>query len=265
MRVSLIIAMLMPLLVSCEKELDFHYKEVDSQLVVEGQTSETGTVVSLTYTCPMGEAMDVTPIVDADVIITDITAGIQRNLLINQEGVFMDNTPGIPDHDYRIEISHNGNYYYAESTMPEPIQILDLDFQWIKMPYDHVAVLRIAFTDLPSTDNCYWIKLYRNGESYKWILSDDRASVNGVISEVTMTTRKHPDDENDKDTLVDGDILDVVINPISHGMYDYLIAIQSDSNGPRMFQGDFCLGYYMATSNTFSSITFHPQDIPEYK
>lgn len=265
MKAAKIIAMVLPLLTSCEKELDFHYHDVESQLVVEGNTTESGTSVSLTYTCPMDVAMDLTPVSDADVVLTDLTSGVKTVLVQNQNGIYVDNTPGTPGHEYRIEIHHDGLYYSAESTMFTPTQILGLDFQWIKMPYDYVAVLRIAFTDLPSKDNCYWIKLYRNGESYQWILSDDRASVNGIISEVTMTTRKNPESGDDKDTLVDGDKIDVVINPISRELYDYLTAIQSDSNGPRMFEGDFCLGYYMASSNASSSIIFHPQDIPEFK
>lgn len=47
------IIVLLSILVSCEKELDFRYHDVDSQLVIEGRTSESGTTVSLTRTCPM--------------------------------------------------------------------------------------------------------------------------------------------------------------------------------------------------------------------
>lgn len=261
---NILLAMSLLLFVaSCEKELDFHYHEVESQIVIEGNTSDNGTTVSLTYTCPMGEAMDLSPVTDAIVTLTDVTEGVSRELTLATNGIYVDNSPGIPDHIYRLDISHNGNRYSAESTMLQPSKILDLEFHWIKMPYDHVAVLRIAFTDLPSSDTCYWIKLYRNGEPYKWILSDDRASVNGVIREVTMTTQKNPDDENDKDTLVNGDVVDVVVNPISREMYDYLIAIQSDSNGSRMFDGDYCLGYYIASPETTSSIIFRPKEIIE--
>lgn len=253
------------LLAACEKELAFHYHDVESQLVIEGNTSENGTTVSLTYTCPMDAAMDLTPVTDASVFLTDVTEGVSRELALDSNGTYMDDTPGIYGHVYRLDVSHKGNHYKAESTMCQPTRIIDLDFQWIKMPYDHVAVLRIEFTDIPSQDTFYWLRLYRNGKPYQWILSDDRASVNGVISEVTMTTRKNPDDEDDKDNLVDGDAIDVAINPISREMYDYLVAIQSDSNGPRMYDGNFCLGYYLASPKTTSSIVFRPNDMVEYK
>jgi hypothetical protein len=48
-------------------------------------------------------------------------------------------------------------------------------------------------------------------------------------------------------------------------MHDYLEALQNDSNGPAMFSGDKCLGYFVATSPVSASIVFRPDEIPEYK
>lgn len=258
MRQVLGIIALLLLLVSCEKELDFHYHMVDSKFVIEGHTSEFGTSVLLTQTCPMGEPMDVTPITDADIYVTDLTNGDERKLKLNNDCIFYDPIPGIAGHDYKIEVLRRGNKYEASCVMRPATEIVGLKFQWIKMPYDYVAVLQISFLDLKSKDDCYWIKIYRNDEPYMWLLSDDRSAVKGVISEVTMTSRKDVDEEDDKSVLRDGDEVKVVIAPILRSMYDYLIAIQSDSNGPKMFSGAFCLGYYMASSETESSITFHP-------
>ena len=53
----LIISSLLVLLTSCEKELDFKYHDVESQLVIEGNVTQDGTIVALTYTTPMGEPM----------------------------------------------------------------------------------------------------------------------------------------------------------------------------------------------------------------
>ena len=99
--------------------------------------------------------------------------------------------PGIPGHEYIIEVSRNGKDYLSSCRMSQPSRILSLDFQWIKMPYDYVAVLQVTFTDpIESSDDCYWIRLYRNGNSYMWLLSDDRKSVDGITNEVTMTSRR---------------------------------------------------------------------------
>lgn len=249
------------MLVSCEKELDFHYHEVESQLVIEGLTSCAGTSVSLTKTIPMDEPMDTKSVTDAKILLTDLTDGLDREVFVDKNGVFYDAVPGIVGHDYRIDVFYKGNQYTSMCTMLPPTQIINLQFQWIKMPYDYVAVLQITFYDLDSKDDCYWIKLYRNGQPYMWLLSDDRSAVNGIINEVTMTSRKDVNEEDEKSVLKDGDEIKVTIAPITRNMYDYLIAIQSDSNGPKMFAGDYCLGYYMASNETESSIIYHPDSM----
>ncbi|MDE6340242.1 MAG: hypothetical protein K2K97_10725, partial [Muribaculaceae bacterium] len=164
-------------------------------------------------------------------------------------------------HNYKIEVNHGGKSYSAASVMRQASTILNLDFQWIKMPYDHVAVLQISFVDTTPDEDCFWIRIYKNGDPYKWLLSDDRGDQNGVILETTMTSRMNLDEEDEKSMLKDGDLVEVAIAPISRNMYDYLNAIQSDSNGPRMFSGDFCLGYYYAGAESRSSIIFRPSEM----
>lgn len=243
---------------SCEKELDFKYHDVDSQLVIEGLLSDSGCDLRLTYTTSMDEAMNLTPITDADVTMTDLTTGESYIIHTDAEGIFRDHTIGIPGHDYRIEILREGKNYSADCRMHPAAEITGLQFRWIKMPYDHVAVLDIDFKDTEGVDDCYWIRIYRNDEPYKWLLSDDRSAIGGIISESTMTSRKDTDEADDKKVLYDGDVVKVEIVPVARNMYDYLTAIQNDSNGPRMFEGDFCLGYFIAASVSSSSIVYNP-------
>lgn len=266
MRLHILILTLAFLLVSCEKELDFKYNEVDSQLVIEAILSEEGSTVSLSQTVPMGEPLRITQLTYADITLKDNTESIIYRLAVDEKGIFYGETPGIPGHKYSIEVSCNGKKYYSTSMMRHPSQILSLEFQWIKMPYDYVAVLQVTFTDPVNTsDDCYWIRLYRNGEAYMWLLSDDRKSVNGIINEVTMTSRKDISEGNDATVLRDGDIVSVTVAPISRNMYDYLTALQADSNGTRMFKGDYCLGYFMATPISKSEIVYRPTEMKEYK
>lgn len=254
------------LLVSCEKELNFKYNDVESQLVIEAILSEDGSTVSLSQTVPMDDSLSMNQITDAVISVKDITENRTYIFAIDEKGIFYEGTPGIPGHEYGIEVTCNGKYYYSSCMMRQPSYILSLDFQWIKMPYDYVAVLQISFTDpTNTTDDCYWIRLYRNGESYMWLLSDDRKSVNGIISEVTMTSRKNISEEDEATVLRDGDIVSVTVAPISREMYDYLTALQSDSNGPRMFEGDYCLGYFMAAPISKSEIEYSPSEMKEYK
>ena len=266
MRIQILIFTFAFFLVSCEKELDFKYHDVESQLVIEATLSQAGADVSLTNTIPMDDPLKVNRLIDANVSIKDNTDNITYQLSIDEDGIFHGDIHGISGHDYGIEVSRNGKYYLSTCRMSQPSRILSLDFQWIKMPYDYVAVLQVTFTDpIESSDDCYWIHLYRNGESYMWLLSDDRKSVNGIISEVTMTSRKDISEEDDDSVLHEGDIVSVTVAPISRNMYDYLTALQADSNGPRMFEGDYCLGYFMAAPISKAEIEYSPSEMKEYK
>lgn len=260
-----ILLILIVLMTSCEKELDFKYHEVDSQIVIEGAITQQGASVLITETTPMDEKLDLTPVTDADVVACDLNTGERRILYPNESGYFADDIPGEIGHEYRINVSYRGKSFEAECEMKPASQILGMEFQWIKMPYDYVAVLQVSFTDSDKDDDCYWIRLYRNEEPYMWIVSDDRRALNGVISEVVMTSRKDLDEEDEKSMLKDGDVVSASVAPISRSMYDYLNAIQADSNGPQMFTGDFCLGYFLAAPISVSSIEFKPDEMEEFK
>lgn len=250
---------------SCEKELDFTYHEVASQIVIEGNITQDGTIVKVTQTTPMNEKLDSSPLTDVEVRIFDLTTNSSRILSMNEHGLFKDEIPGVEGHEYKLSVNHLDNNYESTSLMRSISYIVAMDFQWIKMPYDYVAVLQISFTDNQTDDDCYWIRLFRNGEPYMWIVSDDRRAVNGIISEVVMTSRKDIDEEDEDAVLKDGDVVSASVAPISRDMYDYLTAIQSDSNGPRMFSGDFCLGYFLAAPISESSIVFKPSEMKEFK
>lgn len=78
----------------------------------------------------------------------------------------------------------------SAGVMLTPTEITTLEFQWIKMPYDYVAVLNVEFNDLPGADDCYWIRLYRNGQPYSWDLVDKSFASEGIVSEAIMTSRR---------------------------------------------------------------------------
>lgn len=246
-------------LTSCEKELDFRYHEIQALPVIEGVLTPEGASIGITMTTPMAEPMDRTLLTDATVSLTDLATGEADVLNVNQSGYFTGTQAGIPGHLYRLDVERGEDRYSATTQMyPEAI-IMSMEFEWIKMPYDQVAVLSVRIQDNPSPDNeYYWVKLYRNGEIYRWGIVDDRsADEDGIITYMTMTTRRDTDKEDDKDVLYDGDIVTAEVSMISCEMYDYLEALINGSNGPAMFQGPRSLGYFMATTPVTHSIIFH--------
>ncbi|MDE6611443.1 MAG: DUF4249 domain-containing protein [Muribaculaceae bacterium] len=256
---------MMILFSSCEKELDFEYHYIDPLTVIEAELTPDGAKIGITYTTPMDEPMDRTLLTDAVVTLTDLTDGSVYYLQTDSEGYFVDNTPGIAGHDYRLTVERAGCHYEARVTMYPPTEIESLEFNWIKMPYDYVAVFQGHFYDNKAAeDDCYWIKLYRNGKIYQWGEMDDRSAVDGISTFFTMTTRMDTSEEDDDTVLFEGDVITFTVSPISEAMHDYLEALQNNSNGPAMFSGDKCLGYFMASSPVSASIIFHPDEIPYY-
>lgn len=253
-------------LTSCEKELDFKYHDIDPILVIEGAVEEGGAKVSLTLTTPMDEPMDRRRLTDATVILDDLTVGATVELAPGEGGDFLSPVPGVPGHDYRLTVTRGGETRTALTRMYHAVEITDMKFNWIKMPYDDVATLQISFTDDPEVkEECYWVRVYRNGEMYMWNEVQDFMAVDGRIDEVFMTSRKDISEEDDDTVLVDGDVVTATVVRIDRRMHDYLEAIRNDSNGAQMFDGPLCVGYFTAGAVSSRSLTFHPADIPYFK
>lgn len=254
------------LLASCEKELDFKYHDIDPLLVIEGSLTADEATVTLTLTTPMGEPMDDSRLTDAAVTLHDLTDGSEVTLLPGSDGDYIARTGGVVGHDYRLVVTREGESYSSDCEMSQAVEITGLEFNWIKMPYDDVAALQVSFADDADTDNdYYWVRIYRNGKIYQWSYVSDILESGGIIDEVFATTRKDIDEEDDDSILLDGDVITATVCKISREMYDYLEAIaQPGSNGPRMFEGGFCLGYFLAAPVTADEIVFHPDEIPYF-
>lgn len=259
---SILLFSLMSLLflTGCEKELDFKYHTISPIPVIEGELTPSGVKVALRKTTPMAEPMNRTLYTDAKVSLEDLDTGDQIWLTPDEKGYFFSSVPGITGHTYKLSVDWEGKKYYTTSVMLPPTRIISLDFKWIDMPYDQVAVFQAQFEDNPLTSgDCYWVKIYRNGKIYKWMELDDRSAVNGVSTCMAMTTRRDLSEEDEDSIIEVGDNIDVTITQISREMHDYLEALQNDSNGPNMFSGDKCLGYFITSSPISDSIIFDPR------
>ncbi len=254
------------LLVACEKEIDFKYRDIDPILVIEGALTAEGAVVSLTETTPMDEPMNTRQVDGATVSITDLDNGDVAILAQSPDGgPYTAAISGIEGHTYRLSVLRPGGNEpnTAECVMPAPVAEPQLSLAWISMPYDHVAVLQVRFEG--DAEQCYWVRVYRNGEAYMWrAVSGGATDANGIIDEVFMTTRQDLSEEEDDTVLVDGDVLTVTITPTSRSMHDYLEAIGADSTGPLLFSGPLALGYFLAAPVTSAQIIFDTATIPYF-
>jgi hypothetical protein len=249
---------------SCEKEIDFEYHDIPRQQVIEGLITREGVSVRLTETVATDEPFTDDTVTDADVTLTDITADIAYTLTPGADGAFtLSGLKGEPGHTYELTVNRDGKSYTSTSTMLPPTEIISAEFNWIKMPYDDVAVLKVQFRQDADPETRYWMRVYRNGEPYEWQAISSHNGVDGVVRGMLMTSRKDTDEEDENSVLVDGDLVEIEIMPISKVMADYLDSLNNgDYNGNRMFEGDYCLGYFLAAPMATTSIVYHPDDIP---
>lgn len=258
--------LLTSMLASCEKELDFEYHDVESPLVIEAVLTEEGPSVRLTHTTPMNEHIDLSPVTDAVVTLADITDGTSRNLPFRTDGTYGDDIPGLPGHEYQVDVTAEGKKFRSACKMEHSSEITEMMFQWIKMPYDDVAVLQLSFREAPGNkDNCYWVRILRNGEPYSWSVIDHRVASDGIINFVTMTSRRDIDEEDEEDLLLDGDKVTALVIPVSLKMADYLMALEQDSNGLPMWEGGFCLGYFLAAPVAEKSVIYRPSEMTMFE
>lgn len=250
----------------CEKEITFKYKDIEPLLVIEGSLTTKGGEVSLTHTTSMNEPMDTARLSDASVMITDLTGGSSFLLNPDDTGIYRTSMCGVEGHEYEICVEREGNTYTSRSVMCKEVDILGMEFGWIKMPYDDVAVLQVSFKDNPEIRNeCYWMRIYRNDKIYKWVVINDTMAHGGIINEVIMTTRRDIDEEDEEDIILSGDSISVTIVPIDRDMHDYLEALEiGNSNGPQMFDGPLVLGYFLAAPVSECSTIFSPEDMKRY-
>jgi putative lipoprotein len=252
--------LLLALLTGCKKELDLDYRDIPPMLVVEANLTDAGSTVALTQTTPMDEPMDTRRLTDAAVTITDLSDGTVTTLAPDATGTYVGTDCGVTGHDYRLTVEREGAVYTSDCRMQVPVEIADAFFQWIKMPYDEVAVFTIRLVDNPLTDDAYWVRIFRNGEVYKWAVFEDRFALDGVVEASMMTARKNPPDPDDEDILNDGDVLTITAVRIPAHIYTYLEQLSAHTiAGPTAISGTPpALGYFLASPVTSLTLTYSP-------
>lgn len=259
---------LLPLLsllfASCEKEIDFTYHDIPRQQVIEGLLTQEGVSVRLTKTVPTDEPFTGATVTDATVSIRDLDTDKLHTLLPGEDGSFtLGGLTGETGHTYELTVTIGDESYRSTSRMLPRVEIMSAEFNWIKMPYDDVAVLKVTFTQDTDPQTQYWLRVYRNGQPYQWQAIESRNAVDGLVTGMMMTSRRDITEEDDDEVLKEGDIVDIEVLPVSRTMGDYLNSLNNgDYNGNIMFTGSYSLGYFLAAPLSATTLTYHPGQIP---
>lgn len=251
-------------LTSCEKEIDFKYHDIPEQLVIEGLLTQKDVNVRITKTIPTDEQFNDLTVTDATVTLLNMTTGKTYSLIPGIAGVFtLEDVKGELSHEYELTVKCGESVYTSTCSMLTESEIVSAEFNWIKMPYDDVAVLKVQFTEDADKRTSYWLRVYRNGQPYQWQTISSHNAVDGIVRGLMMTSRKDITQEDDDTVLKDGDVIDIELMPVSQRMADYLNSLNNgDYNGNRMFSGEYCLGYFLAAPVATTQLIYHPEQIP---
>lgn len=260
----ILLPLLACLLYSCEKEIDFDYHDIPPRHVIEGLLTQQGVSVRLTETVPTDEPFSDATVTDATVTLTDATDNAVYRLQPDSKGIFTHTSlAGLTGHLYELNVRIGDESFTSSCRMLPPTEIVSAEFNWIRMPYDDVAVLRVCFTADADKSTCYWLRVFRNGEAYEWQAIESRNVTDGIAVGLMMTSRRDTGEEDDDKVLEDGDVIDIEVLPVSRVMADYLNSLNNgDYNGNLMFSGDYALGYFLAAPVASTRIVFHPDLIP---
>lgn len=252
------------LLCGCEKEIDFDYHDIEEQQVIEGWITQDGVRVSLTKTVATDEPFKDNIVKNAEVTVYDMTDETSTTLEYCDDGYFTHpDLKGEAGHEYELNVKTGDKTYSSVSRMMSRSEILSAEFNWIKMPYDDVAVLKVQFKADEDPNTCYWMRVFRNGEIYEWQCINSYNQVDGIMTGMMMTSRKDVEAADEDSVLKEGDVVDIEVTPISRVMLDYLDSLNNgDYNGNIMFAGSYCLGYFLAANVSKYSIIYHPDQIP---
>ena len=256
------------LLLSCEKEIDIDYKNVDALYVAEAMVTQQGTTVRLTKT----RSVDVNSRVgifvkNAEVKVlmgNDIEDQLEYNEL---RGLYESSIMAFPGFSYTIDIAIDGRHYTSTSTVLNAPEVANFRFVWKKMFSERMLFVDLHLHDIPNENNYYFMHLYRNGIGYRWAVMRDSENPGGELTQLfSCTTERAMDENSDADALRDGDVIHLEVRSIDKASYDYFYSLQlatsSNTNPLPNFTGGM-LGYFSAFQSYENDYTFHRSKVEE--
>ena len=251
------------LLLSCEKNIDIDYHQVDPIYVVEASISNNGTEVRVSRTNAMDDNNGISDINNATVTLS-ADNGQQWDIPFSRNGFYRSSTlRGEAGTTYTINVELNGHHYASTSTMQRTPTFNKFRFVWMKAASERILFGDLRLQDIPNEDSWYFMHIYRNGIGYRWAVMRDDQNPNKELQQLFSLFREG---SNDSDVLNEGDLLRIEIRAIDQRAYDYLYSMQlmndTGTNPIANFTGG-CLGYFSAYHQITYSCKYHEADVEE--
>lgn len=262
-----VIFLLMPILMSCEKEIIIDYREADLLYVTEAKLTATGASVRLSYMQNVADNNNRQHIVgNAVVVLSNKYEGLRDTLRFVSSGYYISNTIGSPGVTYDLDIYAEGRHFSSSSTMQEAPDVQSFRFVWKKILTERILFADLRIQDDPDRSNYYFMQIFRGSVSYRWIVMSDEGNKGGTLQQLFQCCTERDMLDGDEDALRENDIIRVEVRTIDRASYDYFYSLQvmggAGTNPVWNFSGG-CLGYFSAYGYVCLNIIFHRNDAGE--
>ena len=262
------------LLISCEKEIDIDYHQVNQLYVAEGIVAQSATALTNHTNKPtyvrLTTTQDMTDNVSNGHNLTGATIVLSEDdyvidtLHYWRNGYYISDCQGYEGAKYTLDVYIDGHHFQSSSVMQAEPQFSSFRFVWKEVLTERMLFADLKLEDIKGQNNYYFMHIYRNGVGYRWAVMDDSHNPGGELQQLFSCTTERELDKNNDDGLKDGDKIHLEIRSIDRRTYDYFYSMQvmqnSGTNPVENFSGG-CLGYFSACSIISYSTTFRRADI----
>lgn len=280
---NLYILLLLLLTLSCQKEIELDYRDIEPVVSIEGRVTNEQVYVLITRTRSMNDSVKGRGIGGAVVTISS-EDGTEQLVYDARDGYYRpaSGMKGMPGRTYRLDVTLDGHQYAASSTMPRQAPIVSTQFIWQSLLDNGMLMYEMWASDPePDVRNYYWYRVDRRAkdpkvrqkqgtDAYRWSSFDDRGAINARIYRDIMCVNEEMMDGQDieddqlKSILFDGDTITLQLMTIDRAMFEYY---QSLSVGQRMGANPIsnisggCLGYFAAGSVSHADTVIYNKNI----
>lgn len=275
--------LLLLLTLSCQKEIELDYRDIEPVVSIEGRVTNEQVYVLITRTRSMNDSVKSRGIGGAVVTISS-EDGTEQLVYDVRDGYYRpaSGMKGMPGRTYRLDVTLDGHQYAASSTMPRQAPIVSTQFIWQSLLDNGMLMYEMWASDPePDVRNYYWYRVDRRAkdpkvrqkqgtDAYRWSSFDDRGAINARIYRDIMCVNEEMMDGQDieddqlKSILFDGDTITLQLMTIDRAMFEYY---QSLSVGQRMGANPIsnisggCLGYFAAGSVSHADTVIYNKNI----
>lgn len=215
---------------ACEKVIDIDLKDAKPIIVIEANVIDdfVAQKVKITQTKPFTEDNSVKPILNATVVLKDLTLNKTYTFNVpDATGTYSsEKFKGTAGHTYELKIQSDNQEYIARSTMPRKVALDSLSVSEISFFGNTQKYLKVNYADPGEYQNQYRYVLTVNDALVKGYYVDSDRFNNGKYIANTIFT--------DEPELKTGDTIKVEFQCIDMNIYRYFFAISqiSGNGGP---------------------------------